>query len=181
MNILVINGSPMEKSRTRGIAKLVKELLEEQGVMVTYYDLGIEKLPLFPGDEENAPLRKLYKGAQEADGFFIASPEYHNGMSGVLKNALDFLGGTYFKHKPAAIAAASGGSKGGINALNNMRTVLRGLYAVVLPDQYVSNPECYDENYDLVDRESVERLQVIAGLLVELTEKLGIKQEQDVR
>ncbi len=174
----------MEKSRTRGIAKLVKELLEEKGVMVTYYDLGIEKLPLFPGDEENeenAPLQKLYKGAQEADGFFITSPEYHNGMSGVLKNALDFLGGTYFKHKPAAIAAASGGSKGGINALNNMRTVLRGLYAVVLPDQYVSNPECYAENDDLVDRESVERLQVIADLLVDLTEKLGVKQEQDVR
>ncbi|WP_261130377.1 NADPH-dependent FMN reductase [Bacillus sp. Marseille-Q3570] len=184
MNILVINGSPMEKSRTRGIANIVKELLEEKGVTVSYYDLGRDKLPLFPGDQdndENEPLQKLYRSAHEADGFFITSPEYHNGMSGVLKNALDFLGGSHFKHKPAAIATASGGSKGGINALNNMRTVLRGLYAIVLPDQFVSDPYCYDADYSLVDREAVERLQLITDLLVELTEKLDVKQEQNIQ
>ncbi|WP_349408421.1 NADPH-dependent FMN reductase [Pseudalkalibacillus sp. SCS-8] len=174
MKILVVNGSPMEKSRTRGITRLAKELLEEKGAEVTFFDLGTEKLPLFPGDEENdqnESLQKLKKEADTADAFFIASPEYHNGMSGALKNALDFLGGSHFKHKPAAIAAASGGSKGGINALNNMRIVLRGLYALVLPDQFVSDPYCYDDEYNLVDREAVGRLEDMATLLVTLSKK----------
>ncbi len=174
----------MEKSRTRGISKLMKELLEEKGASVEYIDLGLEKLPLFPGDggnENNMTLQKLYKEAEEADGFFIASPEYHNGMSGALKNALDFLGGSHFKHKPVAIAAASGGSKGGINAVNNMRTVLRGLYAMVLPDQFVSDPYCYDEDYNLVDREAVERLEQMAILLFEMTEKLAKTQTGQLR
>lgn len=174
----------MEKSRTRGITTLAKELLEEKGVTVSYIDLGLEKLPLFPGDggnENNLTLQTLNREAEEADGFFIASPEYHNGMSGVLKNALDFLGGSHFKHKPTAIAAASGGSKGGINALNNLRTVLRGLYAMVLPDQFVSDPYCYDEDYQLVDREAVERLENMTTLLVEMTDKLTKEQSEQVR
>lgn len=173
MKILVLNGSPMEKSRTRGITNLVKELLKEKNVTISTIDLGIEKLPLFPGegtDENNITLQKLKREAEAADAFFIASPEYHNGMSGALKNALDFLGGSHFKHKPVAIAAASGGSKGGMNALNNMRTVLRGLYALVLPDQFVSDPYCYDEAYHLNDREAVERLEDLTHLLVEMTE-----------
>jgi NAD(P)H-dependent FMN reductase len=184
MKILVLNGSPMEKSRTRGITKLAQEFLEEKGVQVETIDLGLEKLPLFPGDggnENDVTLQKLYREAEDADGFFIASPEYHNGMSGVLKNALDFLGGSHFKHKPAAIAAASGGSKGGINALNNMRTVLRGLYAIVLPDQFVSDPYCYDEAYNLEDREAVERVDHLTTLLVELTANVTQKETHQSR
>lgn len=36
--------------------------------------------------------------------------------------------------------AVAGGGKGGINALNNMRTVMRGVYANVIPKQLVVDP-----------------------------------------
>jgi azobenzene reductase len=61
-------------------------------------------------------------------------------MSGALKNAFDFLNSAYFAHKPVALVAVSGGGKGGINALNNLRTVTRALYANVLSKQLVLDP-----------------------------------------
>ncbi len=39
-----------------------------------------------------------------------------------------------------AVIAAAGGGKGGMNALANMRTVMRGVYANVIPKQLVLDP-----------------------------------------
>jgi azobenzene reductase len=173
MKIMVIAGSPTAESRTRGIAQYAAEVLREMNVEVLYFDVGIDRLPLFTGDAasaENETVKKLAEYAEEADGFFVTSPEYHSGMSGALKNALDFLGGKYFKNKPSAIAVAAGGGKGGINALANLRTVLRGIYSLVIPDQYVADPVNFDEGNVLVDELAQTRVRELATQLKELTE-----------
>jgi azobenzene reductase len=173
MKIMVIAGSPTAKSRTRGIAQYAAEVLREMNVEVLYFDVGIDRLPLFTGDAtsaENETVKKLGDYAEQADGFFVTSPEYHSGMSGALKNALDFLGGKHFKNKPSAIAVAAGGGKGGINALANLRTVLRGIYSLVIPDQYVADPVNFDEGNVLVDELAKTRVSELATQLKELTE-----------
>jgi azobenzene reductase len=173
MKIMVIAGSPTAESRTRGIAQYAAEVLRGMNVEVLYFDVGIERLPLFTGDAtsaENETVKKLADYAEQADGFFVTSPEYHSGMSGALKNALDFLGGKHFKNKPSAIAVAAGGGKGGINALVNLRTVLRGIYSLVIPDQYVADPVNFDEGNVLVDELAKRRVHELATQLNELTE-----------
>lgn len=146
MKILVINGSPRQKGRT-GIAtrfiarKYNTELL----------DLSNADIPLYNGEEEQRQLlavKNLRQQVAEADGIILASPEYHSGMSGALKNALDFLGSEQFSHKPVALLVVAGGGKGGINALNNMRIVGRGVYANVIPRQLVLDPHCFDYEQD---------------------------------
>lgn len=136
MKIMVICGSPRAHSRTRGIARKMTEILKESGLETLHFDVGLNQLPLYSGneaDQEHPEVKRLSQLAKEADGFFICTPDYHNGMSGALKNALDFLGGSHFKGKPISIASAAGGGKGGINALNNLRIVMRGVYGMVLP------------------------------------------------
>jgi azobenzene reductase len=171
MKILVLNGSAREKSRSRGIANMVKEFLQDQYIDVTFFDVRFDELPLFKGGSESdhSNVKKLRKLADEADGFFLITPEYHNGMSGSLKNALDFLGGDHFRGKPALIAASAGGGKGGINALNNLRLVLRGVYAVVLPEQFVADPHCFDEDFRFSDPEGEERLTAMVDELTKMT------------
>lgn len=118
------------------MASLVLEIVQPYAP-ATYFSLQKHPLPVFDGTEEqlkNRHVQTLQQLADEARGFFILTPEYHNGMSGALKNALDFLNKNHFHQNPAAIAAVSGGGKGGINALNNLRLVLRGLSTNVLPE-----------------------------------------------
>lgn len=157
MNIVVINGTPRKYGRTRIAAKHVTEKLNGQLV-----DLSTMELPLFNGEEEQQDLpevKLLKKTASEADAFVWLTPEYHNGMSGALKNCLDFLGGEHFKHKPTLLISVAGGGKGGINGLNSMRTVGRGLYANVIPTQLILDPHCFIREEDSLTEEAAEQVK----------------------
>jgi azobenzene reductase len=179
MKILVINGGARVKSRTRGLANAFAEALQNRDVELSYIDLGVDILPIYTGSEEQAnvdTVKKLLLAAEQADGFVICTPEYHNGMSGALKNALDFLGGKHFKGKPTVIGAASGGGKGGINALNHLRQVLRGVYALVLPEQIAVDPEHFDDRLQICNEDILQRIYSIGQELVRITGSLSAKQ-----
>jgi chromate reductase len=72
---------------------------------------GIGELPLFNPDlEAHMPdrVRKLHEAVAACDALLIASPEYAHGVTGVLKNALDWLVSfPPFVEKPVAIFNAS--------------------------------------------------------------------------
>lgn len=138
MNILIINGSPRETGRT---TQVTREL--HNSYQSSFLDLSQLSLPIFTGEPhqyKTEEVQELIEKIEKADGILLATPEYHGAMSGALKNALDFLNSAYFAHKPVALLAVSGGGKGGINALNNLRTVTRALYANVLSKQLVLDP-----------------------------------------
>jgi azobenzene reductase len=59
----------------------------------------------------------------------------------------------------------AGGGKGGINCLNNMRTVMRGVYANAIPRQLVLDPSVFDYDRDGLNREAAEQVD---GLVEEL-------------
>lgn len=61
--------------------------------------------------------------------------------------------------------AAAGGGKGGINALTNMRTVMRGLYANAIPRQLVLDPVT-------IDVENATVTEHMAASIKELMEEL---------
>ncbi|MED3916639.1 NADPH-dependent FMN reductase [Priestia megaterium] len=138
MNILIMNGSPRETGRT---TQVTREL--HKSYQSSFLDLSQLSLPIFTGEPhqyEKEEVQELIEKIEKADGILLATPEYHGAMSGALKNAFDFLNSAYFAHKPVALLAVSGGGKGGINALNNLRTVTRALYANVLSKQLVLDP-----------------------------------------
>ncbi len=144
MNVLVVNGGMPKGGRTELITRFIAR---EYGF--DYLDINEADLPILTGEQEQwqLPVITAYKEKiNNAEGIILISPEYHGGMSGALKNALDFLTSDLLAHKPVALLATAGGGKGGINCLNNMRTVMRGFYANVIPRQLVLDPE--DFNYD---------------------------------
>jgi azobenzene reductase len=161
MKLLVINGSPRKSGRTRLAAAAI---VEKSGADLI--DLSVLNLPLFNGEEEQETIeavKELKAKVKEADGIILLSPEYHSGMSGALKNALDFLGSSQFAQKPVGLIAVAGGGKGGINALNNMRTVMRGVYANAIPKQLALDPICFD--YE--NRKLLEDSEVLVNQLIE--------------
>ena len=173
MNIVVINGSPRKKGRT-GIAS--RFMAKTYGF--TLIDLSKGEIPLYAGEDEQFELesvKNLRKLVKEADGVILTSPEYHSAMSGALKNALDFLSGEHFAHKPVALLTCAGGGKGGINCLNNMRIVARGVYANAIPKQLVLDPHCFDyENDGLLE----EPAKLVDDMVKEL--KMYIKIAENI-
>ncbi|QOR67274.1 NAD(P)H-dependent oxidoreductase [Cytobacillus suaedae] len=163
MKLLIINGSPRKSGRTGIAARYISKKYNADMI-----DLSEGKLPMFNGESEQSEIPsviELKKAVAQADGVILASPEYHGAMSGALKNALDFLGSDQFAHKPVALLAVAGGGKGGINALNNMRTVGRSLYANVIARQLVLDPPNFDRDNDTLNFSAEDQ---VAALLTEL-------------
>lgn len=168
MKTLVINGSPRKTGRTRMAASFIAKKHHAD-----LFDLSTREVPLFNGEEGQSELKdvkELKELVSDSDSVILLSPEYHNAMSGALKNALDFLSSEQFAHKPVGLIAIAGGGKGGINALNNMRTVMRGVYANTIAKQLILDPHCFDY-------EKKEILEDPALLIDQLVEELAIYSE----
>ncbi|AME05905.1 NAD(P)H-dependent oxidoreductase [Bacillus siamensis] len=160
MSILVISGTPRKNGRTRIAASYNRDRFQTD-----FIDLSKSELPLYNGEEEQNDLpsvQELRRQVKKSSAVVLLSPEYHSGMSGALKNAIDFLSSDCWRYKPAAIIAAAGGGKGGMNALANMRTVMRGVYANVIPKQLVLDPIHID----------MERRTVSEDMAVSLTDMM---------
>lgn len=88
------------------------------------FAIGDLRLPLYDGDLETAEgvpdnVMALAQQIVAADAVLISTPEYNKGVSGVLKNALDWLSRTGlapWKDKPVALLSAAAGRAGGERA-----------------------------------------------------------------
>ncbi len=103
IRVLGIPGSLREGSFNKGLLRAAQEEAPE-GMTIKVFELG--EIPLFNQDVEDRgdpePVRRLKEAIREADAVLIATPEYQHGISGVLKNALDWAS------RPASDSALNG-------------------------------------------------------------------------
>jgi chromate reductase len=109
MKILAISGSLRAASMNTALLRAVARIAPS-GVSVVLCG-GLGDIPLFnPDIEATDPPAVASLRAQivTADALIIASPEYAHGITGVMKNALDWMVGCEaFVHKPVALLNAS--------------------------------------------------------------------------
>jgi chromate reductase, NAD(P)H dehydrogenase (quinone) len=94
----------------------------------------LQDVPLYNQDLEPtpgsapAPVLALREAIGAADGLIVVSPEYNWGMSGVLKNALDWASRPAYKSvlagKPSLIITTSPFPLGGVRAQTQVRQTL---------------------------------------------------------
>jgi chromate reductase len=90
--ILAVSGSLRARS-TNATLLLAAARLAPVGIQIDLYN-GLGELPLFNPDldgKEPEPVRRFQAALATADGILICSPEYAHGVSGAMKNALDWL------------------------------------------------------------------------------------------
>ena len=167
VHIVGICGSLRDGSYTRSATKIALEGAKEVGADTHLIDLRMYNLLFCDGkeNEEKYPddVFRLRKEVARAKGIILGTPEYHGGISGVLKNALDLMGFDEFEGKMIGLVGVSGGRLGAINALNHLRTIGRTLHAWVIPEQ-ASIAEAYKEfdgSGKMKSRELANRIQEV--------------------
>lgn len=109
MHILGISGSLRQASLNTALLRAVMRIAPAEITVTLYRDLG--ELPLFNPDIETpepVAVASLRQQIVAADAVLIASPEYAHGITGVMKNALDWMvGNESFVYKPVALLNAS--------------------------------------------------------------------------
>ena len=109
VRILAISGSLRIASLNSALLRAVSCLAPSDVRVELFTELG--NLPPFNPDIEISdlpPVANFHARLLEADGVIIASPEYAHGVTGVMKNALDWMvGSEAFINKPVALLNAS--------------------------------------------------------------------------
>jgi chromate reductase, NAD(P)H dehydrogenase (quinone) len=140
MKIIAISGSLRAASLNTSVLHAACRLAPA-GVEIELFE-GIGDLPFFNSDleaerlpEEVARFRTVI-GA--ADGLLISSPEYARGVSGVMKNALDWLVGSHeFPGKPVALINTSARAT---HALASLTITLETMSAQFVEDASITLP-----------------------------------------
>ncbi|WP_238325528.1 NADPH-dependent FMN reductase [Leptospira inadai] len=126
LKILGIVGSLRSSSVNKALLSAAMRSVPES-VQFDIYE-GIGDLPLFNPDLEGQESESVlgYRSAlRSADAIMIASPEYAHGITGVLKNALDWVVGSgEFVDKPVAILNSSKRATIAYDSLVEIMTVL---------------------------------------------------------
>ncbi|HEX8312936.1 MAG TPA: NAD(P)H-dependent oxidoreductase [Chthoniobacteraceae bacterium] len=187
--ILAFAGSTRTGSYNKQLVAVAAEAARAAGAEVTLIDLRDFPLPLFDEDLESASglpenARKLKQLFRDHAGLLIASPEYNSSITGVLKNAIDWVSRAEsddepsliaFRGKTAAVMSASPGALGGMRGLVQLRSLLGNIGVLVLPDQVTISAayEAFGEGGALKDERKAGQVKSLASALVDVVHKLG--------
>ncbi len=133
--IIGLGGTLAPNSSTERAVRYVLKCAEEQGAAVRMFN-GMElAFPLYvPGElpSDNAA-RHLLDAVRNATAIIIGSPAYHGGISGLMKNALDYLeelskdAMPYLSGRAIACIATGAGWQGANSTLHALRSIVHSL------------------------------------------------------
>ncbi len=185
--ILAFAGSTRANSFNKKLVQAAAAFAEEAGAKVTLVNLRDYPLPLYDGDLEDSEgspehATALYELFKSHDALLIASPEYNSSISGVLKNAIDWISRprdgepplAAFSGKVAGLLSASPGQLGGLRGLVHLRSLLGNIGMVVIPEQVAVGAahEAFAEDGSLVDQKLAGRVATAMKSLVRTSSRL---------
>src|SRR5436190_4666478 len=134
LRLLGLSGSLRRASNSTAVLRGLQEALAPKAALDIF---SLHGLPLYNEDDdgEHAPesVRALRSAIETSDGVIMVSPEYNHGMSGVLKNGLDWASRPYgcsvLRSKPVLTMTTSPAFTGGVRAQQQMNETLASIPA----------------------------------------------------
>jgi NAD(P)H-dependent FMN reductase len=186
--ILAFAGSTRRDSYNKKLVRVAAAGARAAGAEVTLIDLRDLPLPLYDGDleaSEGLPanalqLKALFLAHQ---GLLISSPEYNSSISGVLKNAIDWVSRpapgeaslACFRDKVAGLMSASPGALGGLRSLVTVRSILGNIQVLVIPEQVAVGKahEAFTDDGRLADERQQAAVERIGARVANLIARLA--------
>ncbi len=130
LKLAVILGTKRVENKSQHVARHIARVAEKSGDWdVTFVDPSDLNLP-GDGNDDVGKDPKYTKITEEAEAFFLVTPEYNHSFPGTLKRVIDSELANYI-HKPAAVAGVSAGRYGGVRAVAHLTQVLREIGMVM--------------------------------------------------
>jgi chromate reductase len=172
IRVLGISGSLRKGSYNTALLKVALELVPE-GMQIDIADL--HAVPLYDNDVYEQgfpkPVDELRERIRAADALLIATPEYNYSVSGVLKNAIDWVSrppNQPFDSKPIALMGASMGASGTMRAQYHLRqtAVFLNMHPLNKPEVFVPRAQDKFDAEGRLNDESTRRAvkQLLAAL-----------------
>ncbi len=135
--IVGLGGTTRQNSSTEKVVRLVLKAAERAGARVIQFTGPQLSLPMYAPEDPSrtGEAQALIDALRHADGLVLGSPAYHGGISGLVKNALDYVEDmacderVYFDGMAVGCIGSGAGWQGAnatLSALRNVTHALRG-------------------------------------------------------
>lgn len=181
VRIVGIGGSVDTGSQTEAALRSVLAATERLGATTDIFTgTQLALPPYFTGAQLPPAARTLIDAVRRADAVVIASPGYHGTLSGVVKNALDYLeelrddARPYLDGKAVGLVAVARGWQATTNTLATLRQVAHALRGWPTPYGVTINSSVtrFTDDAD-TDPATLASLELMAGQLVGFARAMG--------
>ena len=139
LRIIGFGGTRNSKSSSVRALAVALNAAQEVGAQVELVDLETLDIPFYEwGAKPNGDVDRFIAAFRAADGLIWACPLYHGTISGVFKNAIDWLevlssdAPPYLTDKPVGLVGLAGGGQA-LQAITAMEQIVRALRGWSIP------------------------------------------------
>ena len=177
--IVAVGGTLRNHSSTEKALRCTLAAAERMGARTRLFAGPALDLPLYsPERMERTPEAvALLDALRQADGVILGSPGYHGGVSGLVKNVLDYTEDLregprcYLEGRAVGCIGAAGGWQGAMAALGALRTIVHALRGWNTPLGVAINTAepAFDEHGACLNGRLEEQLEMMAAQVVGFT------------
>ncbi|UUV27758.1 NAD(P)H-dependent oxidoreductase [Amycolatopsis roodepoortensis] len=177
VHVLGIGGSLREGSQSERALRIALGAAAEAGVTTELISGPDLVLPFYDTAlaERHERATRLVEAIRRADGIVVVSPGYHGALSGLVKNALDYVedlrddARPYLDGRAVGLAAVAYGWQAAVTTLEQLRTITHALrgWATPLGGSINTAETKFDEAGGASDEKSVRTLRLIGTQVAE--------------
>ncbi|MEQ1547805.1 MAG: NAD(P)H-dependent oxidoreductase [Chakrabartia sp.] len=174
--IVGLGGSGSATGTTERILRRALDAAERGGAETLYFDGKALDMPMYSwGGERTEKATSLIDALRRADGVIIASPGYHGTVSGLIKNALDYVEDmakddrVYFEGRAVGLIAVAAGWQATGSTLATLRSITHALRGWPTPMAVAINSATpvFGDDDVITDASTATQLNVLAGQVVD--------------
>ena len=173
--IVGLGGTGSAGGYTDRVLRRALDAVEEAGANTAFFDGAALDMPMYSYDGARTDkAAALIDALRKADGVVIASPGYHGTISGLIKNALDYVEDmagdkrAYFEGRAVGLIAVAAGWQATGSTLATLRSITHALRGWPTPMAVAINSAqpVFDQNGEIADASIANQLSVLAGQIV---------------
>jgi len=182
IRVVGVGGSVDAGSQSDRVLRAVLTAVTALGAEVEVFSgLDLDLPPYHSGAVVPEAARDYVTAVRRADALVISSPGYHGTVSGLVKNALDYLEELrsderpYLDGRSVALMAVAGGWQASVATLGTLRQVVHALRGWPTPLGLAINSSVtnFDEFGRTDDDSTAAAIAVMAGQVVDFAERWG--------
>ncbi len=147
----------------------------------------LARLPIYAPEqtERTDAQREFIDAVRAADGLLLATPAYHAGMSGLVKNAIDLLedlrddARPYLHDRAVGCIVTAHGWQGAGTTLTSVRTIVHALRGWPTPLAVTINTaeRLFNEQGECIDEKVRTQLAMLAAQVVQFAQRVAAAQQ----
>jgi FMN reductase len=171
--VVGLGGTLRANSSTERALRFCLAAVERQGGRTRLFAGPDLDMPMYaPHELERTPeALELVKALRDADAVVVGSPGYHGAISGLVKNALDYIEDlredprVYLDNTPWGCISCAYGWQAAVGTLGQLRSIGHALRAWPTPLGVAINSadQVWDSEGELVDEPVRNQLEMLAG------------------